>query len=57
MIFVILYGQRKNRMKFRTDSLGSWSWGITEEYKLVFGESGAMHFSVTKRMLTFRLTI
>ena len=41
-----------NRMKFRTESLGSW-W-IVEEYQLVFGMNGAMHFSIIKRMLMFR---
>ena len=43
------------RMKFTTESLGSWE--IVEEYHLASSVSGAMHFSVMKRSLTFLLTL
>ena len=40
-------------MKFRTDSLGNGA--IRDAYHLAFSVCGAMHFSVSKRMLTFLL--
>ena len=55
MTCVILYGPRQKKLKFRTESLGTWR--IMEDYHLAFGVCGAMHFSVIKRMLTFMLTL